>query len=314
MARICVTGSHGLIGSALSARLRADGHEVVGYDIAADERHDIVDPAALASAVAGCSGVVHLAAVSRVIWGEQDPGACHAVNVIGTRNVLAAASSLREVGGIGGIGEVGGIGEGRGLREVRPWFLFGSSREVYGQARCLPVSESAGLAPLNRYARSKLAAELLVEQAGADGLNTAVVRFSSVYGSVADHPDRVAPAFARLAAEGGALRVDGAGTTLDFTHVSDVVEALSQMVERLSSGRRLPPLHLVSGRATSLSALANLAVRCASGGTVTMAAPRHYDVGRFVGDPARAARVLGWRATTDIREGMERLVEDFAKR
>ncbi|WP_329312327.1 NAD(P)-dependent oxidoreductase [Streptomyces sp. NBC_01278] len=293
MARVFVTGSHGLIGSALSERLRADGHEVVGYDIAADRRHDVVDPHALASAMAGCSGVVHLAAVSRVIWGEHDPGACHAVNVIGTRNVLAATSSLRE---------------------VRPWFLFGSSREVYGQARHLPVSESAGLAPLNCYARSKLDAELLVEQARAGGLNTAIVRFSSVYGSVADHPDRVAPAFARLAAEGGALRIDGGDTTLDFTHVSDVAEALSRMVERLSSGSRLPALHLVSGRATSLSRLADLAVRCASGGTIRMAAPRHYDVGRFVGDPARAARVLGWRATTGIQEGIERLVEDFAKR
>ncbi|MFJ7587587.1 NAD-dependent epimerase/dehydratase family protein [Streptomyces sp. NPDC097617] len=144
MGRILVTGSRGLIGSALVRALARDGHEPVHYDIAADRRQDVTDPHALAHAMVGCSGIVHLAGVSRVVWGERDPAHCRRVNINGTRNVLTAAA--KAVG-------------------TSPWVLFGSSREVYGQAVHLPVLESAPSAPLNCYARSKTEAESLVRAA-----------------------------------------------------------------------------------------------------------------------------------------------------
>ncbi|MEV7443910.1 NAD(P)-dependent oxidoreductase [Streptomyces sp. NPDC091204] len=291
MGRILVTGSRGLIGSALARALTRAGHEPVSYDTAGDRRQDVTDPRALSEAVTGCSGIVHLAGVSRVVWGERDPARCRRVNVTGTRNVLTAAA---------------------GATGTPPWVLFGSSREVYGQAARLPVLESARHAPLNCYARSKAEAESLVGAARESGLNASVVRFSSVYGSTADHADRVAPAFARLASRGTTLRVDGTDTTLDFTHLDDVVGALLRMTEILSAGDRLPTLHLVSGDGTRLTELAHLAVATAGGGRVTMGRPRTYDVERFVGDPDRAERVLGWRARVGIEEGMRRLVEAFA--
>ncbi|MFD7628085.1 TIGR01777 family oxidoreductase [Streptomyces sp. NPDC059851] len=64
--RIAVTGSTGLIGSALVRSLRADGHDVVRFvrrepaapdEVRWDPRRGYVDPAGLA----GCAAVVHLA-------------------------------------------------------------------------------------------------------------------------------------------------------------------------------------------------------------------------------------------------------------
>lgn len=294
MSRILITGARGLIGTALTRRLTAAGREVVAFDIAdrhSGHRMDVTDSQSIAAAIEGCTGIVHLAAVSRVVWGERDPARCREVNVRGTRNILAAAARNGS---------------------HNPWVLVASSREVYGQATEFPVRESAPFRPLNVYARSKVDVEQMVASSRRQGVRASAIRFSSVYGSVTDHADRVAPAFARLAAAGDTLHVDGSGTTLDFTHVEDVAAALQTAIELLSAGDGpLPPLHLVSGRGITLPELAELAIKAAGRGVVEVGPPRSYDVSQFVGDPARAEQILGWRASIGIEEGIYRLVECF---
>jgi UDP-glucose 4-epimerase len=294
MNRILVTGSCGLIGSALVDRLTSLGYSVKGFDTAQHYNggsSDITDPAAIAAALDGSIGVVHLAAVSRVNWGEEDPARCNQVNVTGTENVLAAAARM----------------------STPPWILVASSREVYGQADVLPVPESADLHPLNHYATSKLRAEKLVNSYRENGLMAAIIRFSNVYGSVADHQDRVVPAFCRLAAAGGVLGIEGPETTLDFTHIDDVTAALEAYIEMLmGGGGPLGPLHLVSGRGTTLAELAEMAIAAAGRGAMEVKRGRSYDVKTFIGDPSRAEMLLRWRTRISIEDGMADLIERFA--
>ena len=54
-------------------------------------------------------GIIHLSAVSRVIWGEQNPKLCVSTNVDGTKILMETISKL----------------------DKKPWVIFGSSREVY---------------------------------------------------------------------------------------------------------------------------------------------------------------------------------------
>ena len=293
MSRILVTGSRGLIGSALAHSLTASGYEVVEFDVSLQpEPKDVTDPSALAEAINGCSGVVHLGAVSRVLWGEQDPVRCRQVNVGGTKNVLEISSQAA----------------------TQPWVLVASSREVYGQPDTLPVAESANRAPLNEYGHTKLDAERLVESAAQAGLRASVIRFSNVYGSVDDHSDRVVPAFARQAAAGAVLRIDGPDATFDFTHIEDVTRALQTAVDLLAtSDISLPALHLVSGRATTLAELAAMAIAAAGQGSTEVQPYRDYDVKQFVGDPTLAAQVLQWRTAITIEDGMSDLVRRFSK-
>lgn len=70
---------------------------------------------------------------------------CRATNVGGTRNVLAAALAA----------------------DPRPWVLFASSREIYGQADALPVTEDAPARAMNVYGHTKVAGEALVGEARA---------------------------------------------------------------------------------------------------------------------------------------------------
>lgn len=287
--RILVTGSHGLIGKALCGALRAAGNAVRGFDLRGPEdmRADVRDRSAVDRALEGCCGVIHLAAVSRVVDGERDPRACNEVNVGGTRVLLEAARA----------------------RPEPPWVIYASSREVYGQPARLPADESVPRRPVNAYGRSKVEAEDLVNDAG---LLTAILRFSNVYGATDDHADRVVPAFARNAMLERPLRVDGPDCTFDFTHLSDTVRGILAVVRRLEAGQRLAPIHLLTGVPTTLGELAALAVELAGGRSTVVEAPtRSFDVHRFHGDPGRAARLLGWRAELSLREGLARLIRDF---
>lgn len=199
--------------------------------------------------------------------------------------------------------------------ESRPWVILASSREVYGRARVLPVTESAERRPINVYGRSKVEAECVVERAQQRGLRAAIVRLSNVYGSTTDHPDRVVPAFARAAVLGQTLSIQGSPNTFDFTHIDDTVRGIARLVVRLEGGEPSPPpIHLVTGRPTTLGELARLAVAIAgSKAPAREDPPRDFDVARFYGDPSLAKGQLDWTPQITIRTGLERLIRDFQR-
>lgn len=291
--RILITGSSGLVGTALTSVLQAEGAEVVHLDIRApgEARGDVRDRARVDEVVAGVDGIVHLAAVSRVVWGERDPELCWATNIGGLRNVLEAAAQSARM----------------------PWLIFASSREVYGQPEALPATEDAPLRPVNVYGRSKVEGELLVAEAQRAGVRACTIRLSNVFGSTSDHADRVVPAFARAAAFGEELRVDGRGHTFDFTHIDDVARGVVALIKLLAAGNPPPPpIHFVSGQPTTLGELANLAARLGrSGCAIRTATPRDFDVARFFGDSSRARTLLGWQPLVRLEDGLARLVQAF---
>jgi nucleoside-diphosphate-sugar epimerase len=286
--QLLVTGSAGLVGRELVAALRLEGHRIVEID-AADGQSDIRDGDRMRQAMAGCDGVIHMAAISRVAWGERYPELCHSINVDGTRVLLDLALAA----------------------DTPPWFLFVSSREVYGNPDRFPVREDAPMQPENHYGRSKAEGERLVNAARVKGLRTGIVRLSNVYGTTYDHPDRAVPSLLWRALAGQELRISGAETFFDFVHVADCVRGLERMAELLSQGESaLPPVHLVTGAKTSLGDLAAAAIRVTgSDSPVRNDPPRSFDVAGFCGDPEMAREVLDWTASVDLDTGLRELLE-----
>ena len=295
MAVILITGSEGLIGRALRPWLMAQGHVVVGLDLALSASHpehgDIVDRAYLLERCRHVGGIIHLAAVARVKHAEVDPARCWVVNVAGTENVIGAALAAPRL----------------------PWVLVTSSREVYGEPTRIPVLESDPIAPINVYGRSKAAGEEAALAGRRAGLRIAILRLANVYGSVRDHPDRVVPSFCRAAALGTSMRVEGASYRFDFTHVTDVVRGIEAAVRHLEAGRDdLPPLHLASGQATTLGELAQMANAAGGRRSLIDEVDNHaFNVSCFVGDPKRAGEVLGWGPEVPLNAGVHQLVADF---
>lgn len=292
--RIVVTGSSGLVGTLLMARLRDRGDDPVPVDIRdKNSPVDIRDAEALARACAGADGVVHLAAVSRVAWGESHPKLCDAINVLGTTRVLEAARAA----------------------SASCWCVHASSREIYGDAPVSPVTEDAPKNPVNRYGRSKLDSERIVNDAAEAGMRTAILRLSSVYGGRQDHPDRVVPSLTWRALQGEQLVITGADTFFDFVHVEDTVDGIIAAIDRLAAGgASLPPLNLATGVATSLQDLAEVVLSVTGSQAALQVAPaRSFDVSGYCGSTERAEQVLGWKARHDLKEGVRGVAEDFAR-
>ena len=294
--RILITGSSGVIGRALSVALEQSGFEVDGLDVAAkDGRHgDVRRFDLVRRAISEYDGIVHLAAISRVVEGERNPDLCLSTNVGGTRNILAAATDCPRA----------------------PWVLFASSREVYGNPAQLPVAEDCPIAPINTYGRSKADAEVLVEDAGRAGVRTAIIRLPNVYGAVDDYPERAIPAFVGAALAGRPISVNGGGKTFDFVHIRDVVRGMAMVAERFRAGRSsLPPIQFVSGDPVSLSALAQRILELTgSRSPVVYSASRAFEVEGFVGNGGRAETVLRWLPRIPLDEGLTTLIQEMRER
>ena len=294
MKKILITGHEGLVGSHLMAQIQQAGYMPIGLDINAKNSQfqgNITDKNRMRTAIEGCVGIVHLAAVSRVVWGENNPDLCWETNAEASRQLIGLALESK----------------------LKPWVLVTSSREVYGESNDLPVTENCELKPVNIYGRAKLEMEDATLQARQQGLQTAIVRLANVYGDINDHIDRVLPAFCRAAVLGETLRVDGMQHTFDFTHISDTVEGVMLMIEKLENGEmNLPPIHLLPGLSTTLGEAADIAIQAAgSCSTIQEAPSRSYDVARFVGDATRAKTLLGWEAKVTPEQGIAQLVNDF---
>ncbi len=293
MTRILITGSAGLIGKSITCLLSKHGYQCIGFDLESSDPCDIRDYPKLNAMAQTCDGIIHLAAVSRVVWGYKNPELCRDVNIRGTQNVLEAAIHSPR----------------------KPWVLFTSSREVYGQQTHFPVKESAPLLPMNSYANSKVQGEKLVDQYREGGLRAAIVRLSNVYGRTDDHKDRVIPAFCQGSLANEALRVEGVNHVFDFTYIDDVIVGLFEVIKKLEKNSvDFSPLQLTSGVGTTLLEAAKICIEYAGNKNSYIEAPsRSYDVNKFYGDPTKAKNILNWEARISLRDGVKKLMEDFIK-
>ena len=235
--RALLTGGNGFVGRHLAEHLRQSGDEVAILDLP----DDITDVAVVERTLREVrpEAIYHLAALSHVGSSWSDPSEVLRVNVIGSAVTFAVA------------------------REVVPTAttLLVSSAEVYGTVRPeqLPLDESAAPAPMSPYAASKLAAEVLAQQAvRAFGQRIVIARPFNHVGP-GQSPNFFVPAMAsRMVAavrEGrGEIPVGNLTSRRDFLDVRDVVAAYRLLIERGISGE---VYNIASGVDRSMSDIAH---------------------------------------------------------
>jgi UDP-glucose 4-epimerase len=156
--RIALTGSTGLIGNALPARLAASGHQLVriGRGTDADVRVDLAAPSPLpAGALDGCDALVHAAGVTDEDFADRERAFAKAG--LGAGALLDAARR-------------------GGVRRL----AYFSSAHVYGPLEGA-IDESHPLDPRSDYARAHAATERLF-LAAARGIAALIARPCAVFG------------------------------------------------------------------------------------------------------------------------------------
>ncbi len=295
--RYLITGGAGFIGLHLARRLASETgslvtvldnlHRAARPGIRANHfvEGDIRDRQLLDWLMPKHDIVYHLAAQSNVLGAEQDMEYSFTTNVDGTYNVLAAA---------------------RAAGAVR--VIFCSSREVYGEPECLPVPESARLAPKNAYGTSKAAGELYCGAFARQGLPVVVLRLANVIGP-GDH-DRVVPIFLRRAVRGEPLFLYGGSQQLDFIWIGDVVEAL---VGAASVDPAVGPVNIGSGTGTSIERLAELMLRLIPSQAGVVKAPgRPAEVAAYVADIRKACQLGLLTPLVNSSHALEGRVQELA--
>ena len=213
--KVYVSGATGFVGGHVARELRERGADV------RDERVDLLDPAALEGAVAGCDAVVHVAALYSY---DADRKLIERVNVEGTRNLLEAAGR-------------------RGVRR----FLHTSTAGTCGPVPGRPATEED--APPSweltvPYKRTKLAAERLALDVGA-----IVVNPTTPVGEGDSKPTPTGRMIAGVAL--GRIRGFVGTTGLNVVDVRDVARGHALALERGEPGER----YLLGGANLSLKEL-----------------------------------------------------------
>ena len=306
-ARVVVTGGAGNVGSHLvDAALAAGAGEVIALDalvrgvpenlaaaLATKRAHlrelDIRDREAVRATIDGADVVFHQAAL-RWTRCQEAPRECHEVMVDGTFNVLEAAAAAK-------------------AQRV----VLASSAVVYGEPERLPIDEDQPPRPTTFYGAMKAANEQLARAfAEHYGLPTATLRYFNVYGPRMDMRSRFIEVMVRWLDQidaGKPLTLHGDGSaSVDFVYVRDVVRSnlLACVIDR--------PYVLVnvcSGTETTMRDLAALLLRLTGSDVGMTFAPQPPGAlpARRVGDPRRAAELLGFRAETPLEDGVRRLIE-----
>lgn len=304
-APILITGGAGFIGSHLCDALLVKGYAVrilddfstgqrgnlqVGHPRLELVEGDVADAELVTQVAAGCSAVVHLAAVASVQASVDDPVRTHQSNFIGTLNVCEAMRV-------------------HGLRRV----LFASSAAVYGNnGEGESIAEDTPKAPLTPYAVDKLASEQYLDfYRRQHGLEPVVFRFFNIFGPRQDPSSPysgVISIFSERAVKGLPITVFGDGEqTRDFLYVGDLVQVMVQALEQPQVEEGAVNIGL--DQATSLNQLlAALEKVVGSLPAVSYVAARSGDIRHSRADNQRLLARFEFPQATPIVEGLARLL------
>ena len=311
MTRVLVTGASGFIGSAVVRRLVADGHEVhaltsavsavypqrlleVRTQIALHEG-SLADRRAMDALVAASEPevVLHLGAYTHVGKSWQRVDECISTNVQGTVNLLQAL-------------------EARGWPARR--FVYTSTSEVYGDVP-VPFREDGPVNPISPYSVSKYAGERYCRMfVQGKQWPVVVLRPFNAFGP-RQSPDRVIPEIITRGLRRQRLAMTQGRQTREFVYVDDLADGFVRAGLLAGDEVHGEVVNLCSGDDISMRDLASK-VLALMGDPVTPefgALPeRPTEVPELAGDPAKAARLLGWAPTVGLDEGLKRTIAWYA--
>jgi nucleoside-diphosphate-sugar epimerase len=306
--RMLVTGGAGVVGSHIVDRLvEAGARHVIVFDKLTRGRPenleralasgtvtivegDIRDRDVVADVMVGIDVVFHQAAI-RITQCAEEPRLALEVMVDGTFNVLEAARSA-------------------GVRRV----VAASSAAVYGAAEIFPTPETHHTyGNTTLYGTAKAFNESLLRSFyDMYGLDYVALRYFNVYGPRMDihgpHTEVLVRWMDCIARGRPPLILGDGAQTMDFVYVEDVAEANTLAAV---SGLTDEVFNVGTGVEVSLNELAHTLLRVMGSNLEPEYGPERNvnPVPRRLADTSKAERLLRFRASVGLEEGLRRLVE-----
>lgn len=304
--KIAVLGGAGLIGSHLvEALTREDVAEILVFDnfmrgrresLAQAERDprvkvvegDFRRPELVRSVLAG-KDLAFLLGASWLLECVEHPRQAVENNILGTYNVLEGCRDAK-------------------IRRL----VFSSSASVYGNALSVPMTEEHPFNNRTLYGATKIAGEQLCRAfAEMYKLNYVGLRYMNVYGPRQDYRGAYVAVIMKILDridQGLAPLVYGDGSqSYDFVYVEDVAQA---NLCALKADVTDEFFNVGTGVRTTILEITETLLELTKCGLRPQFAPEGQTfVTHRIGSTEKAERLLGFKATTPLREGLARLIE-----
>lgn len=254
---------------------------------------DIMDTALLADAMKDAEVVIHFAANTGVLPSVQDPvGDCH-TNVIGTLNALEACR----------------------MNNVKR-FVFASSGAPVGDENPPPIHEKLPPRPVSPYGASKLAGEgYCSAYYRSFDIDTVALRFGNVYGPGSSHKGSVVAKFIKRVMNGEVIEIYGDGRqTRDFIFIDDLLEAVYKAATVENIGGEI--FQVATSQETTVNELTQVLLNALKAEGIDNAKIENIEsqkgeVQRNFSDTSKAQERLGWKASTNLIDGLMKTVRFF---
>jgi GDP-4-dehydro-6-deoxy-D-mannose reductase len=311
MQHILLTGAGGFVGKVLRKFLHEAGFQVTctshlpATEGEVDFIHlDICDNSAVRDVVERLqpTHVVHLAAVTHVPTSFADPQRTWQTNVMGTLNLLEAVKSFTP----------------------SAFVLFVSSSEVYGSAFKSgdAMKEAVDCQPMNPYAASKLAAELLMQQYFKQNGRGAIARPFNHIGP-GQSADFVTGSFAKQIADIEAhiqepiIKVGNLEAYRDFLDVRDVCLAYVALLKHSKNINQQRVFNIASGKPVKIANMLSALLEQSPASITVEQDPsrlRPSEISMAAGDCSAIEGVTGWRPLYTIKDTLIALLNDWRSR
>lgn len=300
-----VTGGAGFIGSHIVRTLLEQGASVRVLDnFSSGKREnlnglngdveiiegDLRDASRVTEVVRGVEVIFHEAAFISVPESMEKPQDCFDVNITGTSNLFEAARKA-------------------GVRRA----VVASSAAVYGDSEAWPLNEDTPLRPLSPYAVSKRVDEMYAELfTRSFGLEAVALRYFNVYGP-RQRPDSqyaaAVPIFIRRLLDNQPVTIFGdGGQSRDLINVRDVVQANLTAAQHPDAAGQI--FNVCTGVETRLLDLLEILFDLFPNAPQPIfTEPRAGDIYRSIGNPQKAADVMGYHAQVSLADGLAETVE-----
>ena len=307
--RVLITGAAGCLGSHLTDRFLADGHEVIGMDnfitghpdniahLAGDQKYRFIqhDVTNFMYVEGKLDGVLHFASPASPIDYLELPIQTLKVGSLGTHKAL-------------------GLAKAKGAR-----FFLASTSEVYGDPQVHPQPETYWghvnpVGPRGVYDEAKRFAEAItMAYHRFHGLETRIIRIFNTYGPRMRPGDgRVVSNFIVQALKGDPLTVYGDGSqTRSFCYASDLIDG----IYRLFQSDRSDPTNIGNPNEFTVRQLAERVIALTGSKSKITEKPLPEDDPKVRQPDITIARsVLGWEPKVQLDEGLERTIAYFTQR